>query len=370
MSRIKLPYIHQYRDRHGRVRRYFRRGVYKVPLPGLPGSPEFMDAYRDAVEQHATGAPVIGARRTKAGSIDALDVAYYSSTAYMELRDSTKATYRNEIERLRAEHGDKPATRIERRHVVKMIAAKRESGGPESANNRLRVIRLLMSCAIEMDWRDDNPTLGIKKIASKTGGFHSWTDAELAAYEDRWPIGTRQRLAFALLLYTGQRRSDVVTMGRQHVRNGAIDVKQQKTGKELTIPLHPALTQVLDAAPRDHLTYLTTAAGKPFTPAGFGNAFREWCDAAGLKQCSAHGLRKAAARRLAEAGCTAHQIGAITGHDSLQELEKYTRAAEQKTLARAAINTLSGTGGEQAVANLAEGSQNPTPNALKANGRK
>jgi len=60
-------------------------------------------------------------------------------------------------------------------------------------------------------------------------------------------------------------------------------------------------------------------------------------EAAELEHCSAHGLRKAAARRLAEAGCTAHEIAAITGHASLGELVRYTKAVDQRRLAEAAM---------------------------------
>src|SRR5262249_11148250 len=87
-------------------------------------------------------------------------------------------------------------------------------------------------------------------------------------------------------------------------------------------------------------TFLVTERGAPFTSAGFGNWFRERCNEAGLSQCSAHGLRKAAATRLANAGCSTDQIKAITGHKSLSEVARYTRAADQQRLARQAMNTL------------------------------
>ena len=138
-----------------------------------------------------------------------------------------------------------------------------------------------------------------------------------------------------MLLYTAQRRSDVVKMGRQHIRAGVVHVRQQKTGTMLAIPVHPSLQAVLDASPSEHLTFLTTAYGKPFTAAGFGNWFRDQCDAAGLPaHCAAHGLRKAACRRLAEAGCSANVIASISGHTTLREVERYTKAADQERMAR------------------------------------
>src|SRR5262249_7916413 len=160
---------------------------------------------------------------------------------------------------------------------------------------------------------------------------------EIAQFEQRHPIGSRARLALALLLYTGQGRSDVVRMGRQHIRDGVLHIRQQKTGAELAIPVHPDLAAIVAETPADHLTFLTTQFGQSFKTTGFGNWFREQCDVAGLKHCSAHGLRKAAARRLAEAGCTEHEIAAITGHASLREVSRYTKAADQKRLPAAAM---------------------------------
>jgi integrase len=149
-------------------------------------------------------------------------------------------------------------------------------------------------------------------------------------------VGSRARLALALLLYTGQRRSDVVRMGRQHVRDGLLHVRQQKTAVELVIPVHSDLAELVAGA-TDRLTFLVNDWGRPFTVGSFSNWFRAQCDMANLRHCSAHGLRKAAARRLAEAGCTEHEIAAITGHASLREVARYTRAADQRRLADAAM---------------------------------
>jgi integrase len=194
----------------------------------------------------------------------------------------------------------------------------------------------------------------VKAIRTKSNGYHSWTDAEIARFEARHPIGTRPRLALALLLYTGQRRSDVVRMGAQHIRDNMLHVRQVKTSAELYIPLHPELEVIIASTPTD-LTFLTTAFGRPFTGPGFGNWFREQCDAAGLPHCSAHGLRKAAARLLAELGCTEHEIAAITGHASLREVARYTKAADQRRLAVSAMEKLkSRTSSGQPVASLAK----------------
>ena len=157
-------------------------------------------------------------------------------------------------------------------------------------------------------------TLGMKKLKIRSEGFHCWTDEELEAFERHWPIGTRERLAFALLIYTFQRRGDVIRLGRQHLAQGCLTITQHKTKAKLTIPVHPDLQRIIDATRSSNLAFLCTYHGQPFTDAGFGNWFRNACTAAGLpKRCAAHGLRKAACRRGAEAGWTVHQIAMSGG---------------------------------------------------------
>ena len=183
-----------------------------------------------------------------------------------------------------------------------------------------------------------DPTQGVKLPKLKTDGVHTWSENEIAVFESAHPIGTKARLAFALLLYTAQRRSDVIRMGRQHVRDGVLQVRQVKTGASLNIPVHADLQLILDVTPSDHLTFLTTRFGKPYDGNDFSYQFRKWCNRAGLPQeCSAHGLRKAACRRLAEAGCSANEIAAISGHATLSEVQRYTKAADQTRMARNAM---------------------------------
>ena len=148
-----------------------------------------------------------------------------------------------------------------------------------------------------------------------------------------------------------QRRGDVVRLGRQHVRGGVLSLKQSKTGAQVDIPVLEELEAAIDAMPKsEHLTFLVTEFGKPFTAAGFGNWFREQCDEAGLpKTLSAHGLRKAGATRLAEHGCTDHEIMAWGGWSSLKEVQRYTKAANRKRLAMQAARKLKG---RTEVANL------------------
>jgi integrase len=294
-----------------------------VPLPGLPGSAEFNRAY-EALLAGSSAPPTVGAGRVRAGTFGALALAWFHSQDFLALSPSTKSTYRNIIEAFTKDHGDKPLASIERKHIKALLASKVAT--PAAANHWLRLMKTLMRFAVEEGLRADDPTIGIAYIETRSiGGFHTWTEEEIAQFEARHPIGTTARLALGLLLYTAQRRSDVVGMGRQHVHNGMVRVRQPKTGTMLRIPVHPDLQAILNATPSKHLTFLVTAYGKPFTAAGFGNWFRDRCDEAGLpKECAAPSLRKTACRRLAEAGCSANVIASISGHTTLREVERYT----------------------------------------------
>lgn len=124
-------------------------------------------------------------------------------------------------------------------------------------------------------------------------------------------------------------------MGRQHVREGTLSIRQQKTGTLVEIPILPELQDARDVMPADHLTYLTTEYGQAFRAARFGNWFRERCNEADIpKGYAAHGLRKASATRLADAGCTDHEIMAWGGWETLKEVQRYTKAANRKRLAQ------------------------------------
>jgi integrase len=339
MTKMRLKYIHEFRDRHGRIRRYARPpGRPKVPLPGLPGSAEFMGAYQAAIAGE-TPHPAIGASRTTPGTINAAVVSYYGSAAFANLAPGTRRQRRYLLDRFRAEHGDKPVALLQRDHIGRMVAAR--AATPSVAINFLKVLRALMVHCVDVGLRVDDPTIGVKSAKIRSAGIHTWDEVEIAQFETAHPVGTRARLALALLLFTGQRRSDVIKMGRQHIRDGAIHLTQQKTGATLAIPVHAELATIIDATPSEHLTFIVTVAGSPFSPDGFSNLFRDWCDQARLpKRCSAHGLRKAACRRLAEAGCSALEIMAISGHASLREVQRYCAAADQARLARAAMATV------------------------------
>src|SRR5262244_3800626 len=332
---MKLPkYVQHWVDDEGRPHCYFRRrGFPRVPLKGLPWSPSFMAAYEAAMSGLRTA---IGAGRVKPGSVAAVIAEYLDSRQFFGSKGAgTQRMRRGILERFRAAYGERPMALL----PAEWIEALLDSKPPHAARSWLVTLRSLCQFALKRRYLRADPTATIKQRSIKGDGFHTWTEDEIAQFEAHHPIGTKPRLALALLLYTAQRRSDVIRMGRQHIRNGEFTVKQQKTSTELPpIPVHPHLQAVLDATPSEHLTFLVTTTGKPYGGNAFTEQFRKWCDAAGLPQrCKPHGLRKAACRRLAEAGCSTKEIMAISGHATSKEIARYTKAADRALLARNAM---------------------------------
>jgi integrase len=291
------------------------------------------------IKQALAAAPVtIGVgKRSKPGSVSAAIAEYYGSQAFRSLTGGTPASRRAILEKFRDKHGHLPLASLPKEFVVALI----DTMTPHEAKNWLVAFKHVVRWALERKLMRNDPTLSVEVRRPPSDGFATWTADEIAQFEARWPIGSKPRLALALGLFTAQRRGDVVRIGRQHIRDGVLTVRQAKTGASLVIPVHPDLAAIIAATPVGHLTLLVTQTGKSYGANDFSEMFRSWCDAAGLPQhCVFHGLRKAACTRLADAGCTAHEIAAISGHKTLKEVARYTKGADQARLARAAMERI------------------------------
>lgn len=226
----------------------------------------------------------------------------------------------------------------------------RKLASPEAANGRVKAIRGIFKWAVRKKGTDGkplvshNPARDVAYLKSNNPtGYHTWTSEEVRQFEECHPIGTKARLAFALLLYTGQRRSDVIRFGKQHIKHSALSFTQYKGRNrkphKLILPILPVLQKIIEASPCGDMTYLVNELGRPFTDAGFGNWFRDRCVEAGVPG-RAHGLRKAGATIAANNGATVHQLMAIFGWDTIKMAEQYTRAADQQRLAKTAMHML------------------------------
>ncbi len=216
----------------------------------------------------------------------------------------------------------------------------RRASTPAQARNFLDAMRGLFHWALEAQHVKVDPTVRVKNPSRKTGpGFRAWTEDDVAAYEARWPTGTRQRAWLDVLTNTGLRRGDAVRLGRQHVRNGVATIKTEKGDVVVTLPILPALADSLAAGPCGDLTFIAGENGRPLTKESFGNLFRRACRAAGVPG-SAHGVRKIAATRSAQNGATVAQLEAIFEWRRGTMAALYTREADRVRLAREAIHTL------------------------------
>ena len=346
MAAIRLKYTLRDVDRHGRVRWYLRRaGARKVLLNGEPGSVAFAQSYQAALRAAPTpaGQAQIGRPVAAKGTVAWLVEQYYQSAAFRACAARTRHVRELVLRPVVEQYGVvafaamKPA----------VIRSWRDASAdrPESANALVKALRQVYAYAVEYDHMENNPAASVPYLVSTGDGHHRWTAAEIARFERRHPVGTKARLAMALLLYTGQRRSDVTRLGQEHFRAaGWLTLTQHKNRERkpvtLDIPVLPELQAVLDGSQLGSPTYLVTEFGKPFSDAGFGNWFRERCNEAGLAHCSAHGLRKASASLLAESGATAHEIMSITGHRTMKEVERYTRQVHQRQMAESAMRRL------------------------------
>lgn len=362
---IELRHVYEDTDRHGNVRIYFWRGKghRKVRIRENPGTKPFRDAYDAAAaldtvikpktpEQAAGLAPHATLTLPKPGTYRWLCARYMAECAdYLQCDPLTRKTRRQILESTFDEptspgasdtFADVPLDQISLQALY--VLRDRKLDLPGAGNNRVKALRQVYKWAVA-------PNVQIVKVnlardvqlfrPKTTEGFHTWTIEEVRAFARRHPLGTKAHLALGLLLFTGVRRSDVVLLGRQMIREGWLHFTERKNGKRKPkarqLPVLPALQHIIDHSPAGNMTFLVTEYDRPFTGNGFGNKMRDWCDEAGLPQCSAHGLRKAGATIAADNGATEHQLMAIFGWESPKQAALYTRKANRRKLAGAGM---------------------------------
>jgi len=370
MVRIRLKYVNGFANcdrKSQRVRYYFRRrGSKAIPLPGLPGSEEFMAAYHAALAGLPDKSSEIGSSRTSPGTINALVVTYYKSDGWNSLAPETRKSRRRLIKRFRIQHGEKRVALLRRDHIEQMLAAIEK---PIAKRGWLKAIRPVLQSAVP-SMRKDDPTAGIAGIKlPKSKGHHTWTDEEIAQFRAYWSIGTQQRLVMEFALETVSRKGEVVRLGPQHVRNGRIRIEHTHGSADVEIPMTLELQAACDAMPKAHLTYIVTAYGKPRSKYGLGNDFAKWATQAGLPaRCRLHGLKKGGMRRGADAGMTTHELMAYSGHKTLSEVQRYTEGADQRRLADSGIAKLRGQSENANVTNTSARLHKHGAISLKAKG--
>lgn len=362
---IDLTYVYEDLDRHGNVRIYFWRGKghRKVRIREQPGTKAFRDAYDAAaaqdtlkkpatVEQLAGIAPGSAITLPKPGTYRWLCARYMAECAEFLRMDQQTRHVRSLI--LEGSY-DEPVAPGSANTFADMpleylslnalyVLRDRKLATPGAANNRVKALRQVFKWAVQPNVQllKANLARDVPLFPTTGDGFHTWTIEEVRTFAKRHPLGTKAHLALGLLLFTGVRRSDVVTLGRQMVRDGWLHFTEKKNErakpKQRQLPVLPALKHIIEHSPNGNMTFLITEYDRPFTGNGFGNKMRDWCNEAGLPQCSAHGLRKAGATIAADIGATEHQLMAIFGWESPKQAALYTRKANRRKLAGAGMH--------------------------------
>ena len=337
MPRPRPPNLHMETTRHGKTVWYVRIGKGpRIRIHAVFGTPEFDAKYRTAV----SGEPAIRRGSAKAGTLTWLITRYRESTSWTDYSLTTRKQREGILRQIMANAGDKPYASIT--EAVITAGRDRRSTTPFQARHFIDTMRGLFEWAKNAKLVKENPATPVRYPLQKKGdGFPVWSEEDVSAYEARWPLGTRERVWLAVLLYTGMRRGDAVRLGRQHIRHGVATIKTEKSGftMEITIPLLPPLLEALRAGPTGELAFICGVNGMPLTKESFGNNFRDACRAATIKK-SAHGVRKIGATRAANNGATVAQLEAIFGWTGGKMASLYTQSADRRRLAREAIGKL------------------------------
>ena len=337
MTKPRPPYLIRRSGRQGETLWYYwKRPGKQIRIRGEYGSREFWGNY----ERASNSVPVIPSIRKPPESLGWLLDNYRRSSVWSDLSSATRRQRDNIFHRVLTANPTLQYADIDRALITRTRDAKAQT--PSEANNFLNAMRGLFRWAVDAGHLDADPTAGIKNVRRpRSGGFPIWTDEDQALFERRWPIGTRERLAYEIMLATGLRRGDVARLGKQHFKDGRLRIVTEKTGTQINIPVHEIIQQLIDATDEtgDLCLFVSAKTGNPMTKEGFGNWFGKISRLAGVtKNC--HGLRKAAATNLAEAGATIHEMNAVFGWSGTTMASLYTEKANREKLANSAAEKL------------------------------
>lgn len=335
MPRPRKPYTQKETTRHDKIVWYFRRGKEKrIRLPGVFGSKEFNAAYDAALSGGQVDAKPTAHQSTMRWLVD----QYYESGRFGQLRPNTQRNHRLMLESVCKTGSNRKFAAMEPDDIMSGLV-KRESK-PRMAATYVSVMRATFAFAKDSGWIKVNPVSDdIKARQETTDGYHTWTVEEVERYQERHPVGTQARLALDIFLYTGLRRSDAITLGKQHIKGGVIRIRAGKNGAEITIPLLAPLARSIEATEAGDMVFLMSARKRPWTSNSFGYWFADRCNEAGVPG-RAHGLRKAGATIAANNGATSFELTAMFGWSSVKMAEVYTRKADRVKLAERAANKL------------------------------
>jgi integrase len=342
MPRPRPPHLHTERTRHGKRVWYVRVGKgRRIRIRAEYGTASFTAAYNAAITGKAADAETPFNTRSLGWLID----RYRESADWAKLSLATRRQRQGILRSVTETAGREPFTRIDKMTIER--GTERRAAKPHAQRHFLQTMRGLFQWAVKAKHADNDPTSAIRTIRPSTEGHTPWPDDWCEKYERRWPLGTRERVAYEVVLNTGLRRGDAARLGSPHVKNGVATLRtekhaQDKLGEIVTIVITPSLQAALDAGPIGEFTFICSKKGQPMKKESFGNWFGEVCRATGIPG-TAHGLRKTRATRAANSGATEAELEAMFGWArGSKEAAEYTRKADRVRLALRGAEKLEG----------------------------
>jgi site-specific recombinase XerD len=326
----KLPYLRS-KLRRGRWFHTYRRGDIERSLGvhGLhPTDPKVLAAW---AAEHArwqdmppeTGTPEAGTFAW------ALDLYISGNDKWAKYAENTRASRMAIYKRYRAAQGARPVKTITGETIERALYAK----GGHGAVNEYKALKPVFEHLRRLGFIRKNPLAGIEIDKPAIQGFPVADAEDIAAFQERWPVGTQERLIFDLALYTGAARTDLAKLGRKNIKGDLLVYERQKSKVAARVPLTVELRAVIERTADISPTFILTSLGRPYVAESLGNLFGDAAREAGIDS-RLHGLRKAFCIYWAEKKATTHQIAAMAGHMSLSEVERYTRSADRDRMVK------------------------------------
>ena len=320
----------------GREYFYFQKGRGsatpgpRLKLPKGPHHAEFWTSYKS----------YLGSELPTPRTFDALITEYKLSPEFSRRAHATQRDFSRYLDIVSKAWGQLHVGSVRPKHVLQLRDA--WSDTPVAANHLLSVLKTLINWGIPREFSETNPCIHVPKLEVDEEGARPWPSWAYSLIEEH----AREDVQRAVLLarYTGQRQADVLRMSPHHIEDDGINVIQQKTGKQLWVPLHANLRGALTSW--DGSPYVRTPKGCSYTPDGFRAAWTRLMNdtpAGTIRKegYTFHGLRASSVEKLREAGCGEPEIEAITGMSPTM-ITRYSRFADQKRLAKAAVGRLEG----------------------------
>jgi integrase len=267
------------------------------------------------------------------GTLGLLFSSYRGSPTYADLAPATRQGYARMMNLLKPLDA-MPLVELSSQFIAGLRDRMAANHGRRQANYVMAVISVACEHGKEHGIVQDNPVKGVKRIKRARGSpaaNRPWSIQECRTVLREIPY--QLRLPVALAMFTGLRKGDVLALTKGAIRDGRIWRRTNKTGQEVSIPVHADLASLLATARQhDAITIAATTNGTPWTESGFNSSFIKAM--AALKRdgkigegLTFHGLRHTVGTLLVEAGYDLDTVRRWLGQKTLAMAIHYSETA-------------------------------------------